>query len=456
MSIVDSAKRPFIQSIPVILIAGCLIAVLNGGPRSTMGFFLTPMSSENGWGREIFALAIAIQNLVWGIGQPFVGMLADKFGTARVLTGGALLYVLGLVLMANTTDPVTLQFTAGVLIGLGISGSAFMLAMAAFARLLPEKMRTLAYGLGTSGSSVGQFIFAPLGQAFIQSYGWQTALLIMAGFVLLIPVFAYAIRGKPKAMPTVPGKKDQSIPDALREAFGHGSYRLLVLGFFVCGFQVAFIIVHLPPYLADIGIPAIYAGYSLALIGLFNIIGSIGTGVLSGHMPRRWILAALYFAFGRHRDLHPDTAERGVGPGLLGPDGRAVAVDRAADAADRGDHVRHALHGDAVRVRLPLAPGRVVPRRLARRSPLRPHRLVRHRLVDVGSARCVRRGRAHADQGNRRSAAGCDAGRFGCGVLRGGALGTPPQNRKCGFGPPARGGLGVPYAIPASTSSSAA
>ena len=168
--------------------------------------------------------------------------------------------------------------------------------MAAFARLLPEKMRTLAYGLGTSGSSVGQFIFAPLGQGFIQWYGWQTALLLMAGFVLLIPVLAYAVRGKPKAMPTVPGRSDQSIPEALREAFSHGSYRLLVLGFFVCGFQVAFIIVHLPPYLADIGIPAIYAGYSLALIGLFNIIGSIGTGVLSGHMPRRWILAALYLS----------------------------------------------------------------------------------------------------------------------------------------------------------------
>lgn len=290
------ALRPFLQSIPLVILAGCLIAVLNGGPRSTMGFFLTPMSSEHGWGREVFALAIAIQNLVWGAAQPFAGMLADRYGTARVLIVGTLLYALGLALMAQTTDPVTLQFTAGVLIGLGIAGSAFILVMAAFARLLPEGLRTIAYGFGTAGSSVGQFIFAPLGQAFIQTYGWQTALLIMAAILLVMPVLAYAIRGKPNAVPTAPGRADQSIPEALREAFGHGSYQLLVLGFFVCGFQVAFIIVHLPPYLADIGIPAQYAGYALALIGLFNIIGSIGTGVLSGYMPRRWILAAIYLA----------------------------------------------------------------------------------------------------------------------------------------------------------------
>lgn len=290
----SAIPKPFLQSIPVVIVAGCLIAVLNGGPRSTMGFFLTPMSSEHGWGREIFALAIAIQNLAWGIGQPFAGMLSDRLGTARVLIGGSLLYALGLVLMANTSDPVTLQLTAGILIGLGIAGSAFMLVMAAFGRLLPEHMRPLAYGLGVSGSSIGQFIFAPLGQAFIQEYGWQSALVIMAAFVLAIPALSYVLRGKPAAMAVAPGRSDQSIPEALREAFTHRSYRLLVLGFFVCGFQVAFIMIHLPPYLADAGIPPAYGGYALALIGLFNIVGSIGTGVLSGHMPRRWILAAIY------------------------------------------------------------------------------------------------------------------------------------------------------------------
>ncbi|MBZ0228171.1 MAG: MFS transporter, partial [Bauldia sp.] len=285
------ASRAFWRSVPVVLVAGCAIGAIGFGPRSTMGFFLTPMSTEYGWGREVFALAIAIQNLVWGIGQPFVGMLADRFGTARVLTGGALLYGLGLALMANTSDPLTLQFTAGVLIGLGIAGSAFLLVLAAFARLLPPHLRTIGFGLGTAAGSLGQFIFAPLGQGFIEGYGWQTALLIMAAITLAVPFLAFVIRGKPEAVPVRAGEADQSIPEALREAFRHRSYQLLVAGFFVCGFQIAFITVHLPPYLADIGIPALYGGYAIALIGLFNIIGSISSGVLTGRMPKRILLA---------------------------------------------------------------------------------------------------------------------------------------------------------------------
>src|SRR4051812_31093139 len=227
-------SRTFWRSAPVIIVAGCLIAAVGFGPRSTMGFFLTPMTTENGWSRETFALAIAIQNLVWGVAQPFVGMIADKFGTARVLTGGALLYALGLALMSQTTDPLALQLTAGVLVGVGIAGAAFLLVLAAFARLLPEHMRTLAYGLGTAAGSAGQFVFAPLGQAFIHNYGWRTALLIMAVIALLVPLLAIVIRGKPKAVPMGRGEIDQSIVEALREAFRHRSYQLLVAGFFVC------------------------------------------------------------------------------------------------------------------------------------------------------------------------------------------------------------------------------
>ena len=290
------ASRAFWRSVPVVLVAGCAIGAIGFGPRSTMGFFLTPMSTEYGWGREVFALAIAIQNLVWGIGQPFVGMLADRFGTARVLTGGALLYGLGLALMANTSDPLALQFTAGVLIGLGIAGSAFLLVLAAFARLLPPHLRTIGFGLGTAAGSLGQFIFAPLGQGFIEGYGWQTALLIMAAIMLAVPFLSFFVRGKPAAVPARAGEKDQSIPEALGEAFRHRSYQLLVAGFFVCGFQIAFITVHLPPYLADIGIPALYGGYAIALIGLFNIIGSISSGVLTGRMPKRILLAFIYLA----------------------------------------------------------------------------------------------------------------------------------------------------------------
>ena len=290
------ASRAFWRSVPVVLVAGCAIGAIGFGPRSTMGFFLTPMSTEYGWGREVFALAIAIQNLVWGIGQPFVGMLADRFGTARVLTGGALLYGLGLALMANTSDPLALQFTAGVLIGLGIAGSAFLLVLAAFARLLPPHLRTIGFGLGTAAGSLGQFIFAPLGQGFIEGYGWQTALLIMAAITLAVPFLSFFVKGKPAAVPVRAGERDQSIPEALGEAFRHRSYQLLVAGFFVCGFQIAFITVHLPPYLADIGIPALYGGYAIALIGLFNIIGSISSGVLTGRMPKRILLAFIYLA----------------------------------------------------------------------------------------------------------------------------------------------------------------
>lgn len=292
----SAVTRPLLQSIPVVIVGGSLIAILSFGPRATMGFFLTPMTNEFGWNREVFALAIAIQNLVWGFAQPFAGMLADKFGTARVLTGGALFYAAGLVLMAHTSDPVTLQLTAGVLVGLGVAGSAYLLVTSAFARLLPPEMRTIGFGIGTAAGSLGQFIFAPLGQGFISSYGWHTALLLLALFTLAIPALSFVLRGRPIAAPARAGEKDQSIVGALREAFGHPSYRLLLAGFFVCGFQVTFIAIHLPPYLNDVGIPAEYGAISIALIGLFNIVGSFSSGVLSGRMSRRMILVWLYLA----------------------------------------------------------------------------------------------------------------------------------------------------------------
>lgn len=288
--------RTAVRSVPLVIVAGCAVAAINFGPRSTMGFFLTPMSSEHGWGREIFALAIAIQNLVWGMAQPFAGMLADRYGTARVLTAGAIVYALGLFLMSQTSNPVTLQLTAGVLIGIGIAGSGFPLVLAAFARFLPDRYRTIGYGLGTAAGSLGQFLFAPIGQVLIQEYGWQIALMAMALLILLIPLLSNALRGKPAPAPVAPGQSDQSIPEALREAFRHRSYQLLVYGFFVCGFQIAFITVHLPPYLNDIGIPVIYGGYAIGLIGLFNIVGSLTSGVLSAKMPRRIVLAGIYLA----------------------------------------------------------------------------------------------------------------------------------------------------------------
>ncbi|WP_181705852.1 MFS transporter [Chthonobacter rhizosphaerae] len=278
----------------VVLVCGCLIAILTFGPRSTMGFFLTPMTSENGWSRETFALAIALQNLLWGMGQPFAGMIADRFGTWRVLSSGAALYALSLVLMAQTTDPVTLQFTAGVLLGLGIAGSAFFMVLAAFARLLPESMRSLAYGLGTAAGSMGQLLFAPLGLGFIDAYGYQNALLMLAASLVVVPLLAIPLKGKPAPTGGV-GGRDQTIREALGEAFGHRSYWLLVAGFFVCGFHVAFVTTHLPPYIVDQGLDPSWGAWAIGLIGAFNVVGSLAAGRLSGIYPKRWVLSVIYF-----------------------------------------------------------------------------------------------------------------------------------------------------------------
>ncbi len=283
----------------VIIVCGCLIALIGFGPRSAFGFFLTPMSSANGWGRDVFALAFALQNLLWGIAQPFAGAVADRFGMVRVLSVGALLYASGLALMAYTTSPVTLQVTAGVLVGFGLAGCSFNLVIAAFGKLLPERYRMLAIGAGTAAGSFGQFLFAPFGVALIDNFGWQNALLVFGGLLLFIVPMALALstpRSEPKpAGAAVDAAATQSLMGALAEAFGHRSYVLLVLGFFTCGFQLAFITLHLPAYLLDRGLTAQVGGWALATIGLFNIIGSISVGWLSNIYPRRYLLALNYF-----------------------------------------------------------------------------------------------------------------------------------------------------------------
>jgi MFS family permease len=281
----------------VIIVCGCLIALIGFGPRSAFGLFLTPMSSANGWGRDVFALAFALQNLLWGIGQPFAGAVADRFGMVRVLSVGALLYATGLTLMAYTTSPVALQVTAGVLIGFGLAGCSFNLVIAAFGKLLPERYRMLAIGAGTAAGSFGQFLFAPFGVALIDNVGWQNALLTFSGLLLFIVPMALAL-ATPRSEPKPAGEiaaPAQSLMSALAEAFGHRSYVFLVLGFFTCGFQLAFITLHLPSYLIDRGLSAQVGGWTLATIGLFNIIGSISVGWLSTRYPRRYLLALNYF-----------------------------------------------------------------------------------------------------------------------------------------------------------------
>src|SRR6266700_2478025 len=281
----------------VIILCGCLISLLGFGPRSAFGLFLTPMSAANGWGRDVFALAFALQNLLWGIGQPFAGAVADRFGMVRVLSVGALLYAAGLALMAYTTSPIALQLTAGGLVGFGLAGCSFNLVIAAFGKLLPERYRMLAIGAGTAAGSFGQFLFAPFGIALIDNVGWQNALLTFSGLLLFIVPMALAL-ATPRSEPKPAGETaapSQSLMSALAEAFGHRSYVFLVLGFFTCGFQLAFITLHLPSYLIDRGLSAQLGGWTLATIGLFNIIGSISVGWLSTRYPRRYLLALNYF-----------------------------------------------------------------------------------------------------------------------------------------------------------------
>ncbi len=278
----------------VVLVCGCLIAMLTFGPRSSFGFFLTPMSSAHGWGRDVFALAFAIQNLLWGIGQPFAGAIADKFGTVRVLCTGVLLYAAGLALMTVSTTPIVLDLTAGALIGFGLSGCSFNIVLAAFGKIMPPEWRGLALGVGTAAGSFGQFLFAPFGVAMIDSQGWQAALIVFACLLLLAVPLALALTTPPATSSSETGKQ-QSMSHALWEAFGHRSYVLLVLGFFTCGFQLAFVTAHLPSYLIDRGLDAKVGGWTIAIIGLFNIVGSLASGYLGNFVPKRYILSTIYF-----------------------------------------------------------------------------------------------------------------------------------------------------------------
>ena len=278
----------------VIIVCGCAIGMLSFGPRSSFGFFIQPMSREFSWGRDVFGLALAVQNLLWGLGQPLAGAIADRFGALRVMCVGALLYAGGLLTMRYAATPLSLDLGAGVLIGFGLSGCSFNLVLSAFSKLLPPERRGVALGAGTAAGSFGQFLFAPFGVAMIGNFGWQTALMVFAGLMLLIVPLSLALATPPAAPGHVPAMGQQSFRTALAEAFGHRSYVLLVLGFFTCGFQLAFITVHLPAYLVDRGIPAQTGGWVIAAIGLFNIIGSLSVGWLQNRMPKRYILSAIY------------------------------------------------------------------------------------------------------------------------------------------------------------------
>jgi MFS family permease len=268
----------------VIAIAcGAFIVLVSFGIRSGFGLFLQPMSLDLGWGREVFALAMAFQNLLWGVSQPFAGAIADKWGTARTIIGGGVLYVLGVYLMSTTSSPPELYFSAGVLVGLGLSGTSFGVVLAAVSRTVPAERRSVALGITTAVGSLGQFLLPPIGQAFLSTYGWQTALMLLAFGSIAMVLAAGGLRGRVETS----GHSQQTIPQALAEASRHSGYLYLTAGFFVCGWHIAFIAVHLPAYLADGGLPTEIAAWCLALVGLFNVIGSYAAGVLGGRLSKK-------------------------------------------------------------------------------------------------------------------------------------------------------------------------
>ena len=293
----DATQRPWYFTPSIVIVAGCIVAVINFGIRSSFGLFTAPISEAHAWPREIFSLGLAVQNLLWGIGTPIAGALADRYGAARVVMAGAIIYALGTIGMAFSGTPLAFHLTAGLLTGTGIAMSSFGIVMAALGRIVPPDQRSWAFGLATASGSLGQFIFAPLAAALITAYGWHNSLIVLGFASLLIIFFAIPLLiQNTSASPAVKGETDLAMGKAVRQAFGNTSYLLLISGFFVCGFQLAFITVHLPPYLAEHGISKEMAGWAMAFIGLFNVVGSYTSGIIGGKMQKRVPLSLIYFA----------------------------------------------------------------------------------------------------------------------------------------------------------------
>ncbi len=280
----------------LVLVCGAIILTLALGTRQTFGLFLQPMSTELGWGRSNYSFALALSNLIWGVAQPFFGAWADKQGSGRVVAISGLLYAVGLVLMPFSTTPLTLDFSAGLLIGLGISGVSFGIILGVVGRAFPPERRSFALGIASSGGSFGQFLMVPFGAWLIGHLDWKYALLVLAGTVLATVPLAVAMveQRRAPASSALPGGKPQSLSAALREASRHAGFWYLTAGFFVCGFQVAFISIHLPVYLRDMNMPLSVAGWALALIGLFNIFGSFAAGYLGGRYSKKYLLSWIY------------------------------------------------------------------------------------------------------------------------------------------------------------------
>lgn len=276
----------------VVLLSGALVLCVSLGVRHAFGLFLAPMSSELGWGRETFALAIAVQNLVWGLTQPVAGRLADRYGAGRIVLGGAVLYVAGLYMMSLSATEMGLLLSAGLVVGIGLSGTTFPVVFGVISRTLPAERRSWAMGVAMSVGSLGQFVFLPGSDALIAGLGWSAALVSLAAVGLLMLPLSAALM-EPGA-----GANRQVLPlrAVFDEAWRHRGFWLLSFGFFVCGFQVVFIGTHLPAFLTDGGLAATTGAMALALVGLFNIAGSYLAGLWGGRYPKPILLSGIYTA----------------------------------------------------------------------------------------------------------------------------------------------------------------
>ena len=278
------------RSATLILIAAAVVLGLSMGIRQSFGLFLAPMTEFHAIGRGEFGLAIAVQNLLWGAITPFVGMLAERYGTGRFIALGGIIYVAGLLLMTLPDTFLAVHVGAGVFVGFAVAAAGFPLVLAAVARVVPPQRRSIMLGVASAGGSVGQFLLLPGSQELIDWLSWQDALFVLAGLAFLIVPLSAALAGKPATA----GGPQQSLRQALREAGGHSGFRLLTLGFFVCGFHVAFVSTHLPGYIVACGLDPLIGATALGIVGFFNIIGGVGAGWLGQRFPQKNVLAMIY------------------------------------------------------------------------------------------------------------------------------------------------------------------
>lgn len=280
-------------SLAQVLLCAAVIVTLSMGIRHGFGLWLQPITMDRGWTRETFSFALAVQNLAWGIAGPVAGLLADRFGAFRVLIGGAALYAAGLMLMAWSSSGLAFAGSAGLMVGIAQSGTTYAVIYGVIARNVAAERRAWAMGVAAAAGSFGQFLMVPVESLLIAQVGWQNALLLLSAAALTIIPLAFGLR-EPAATPNSSSGPRQSVGAALGEAFAHRGFQLLTAGYFVCGFQVVFIGVHMPSYLKDQQLDAQVATTALALIGLFNIAGTYLAGTLAQHLPKRYILSAIY------------------------------------------------------------------------------------------------------------------------------------------------------------------